>query len=158
MPDLKLAEQWWRCAGASYNALNRYRMALIGLFAVATALQMWAANVLLNLAGLLRVCLAIFSRPSPKPSPLCVLRCELSESRHDDKFCMRKIGFMPQKPWNKDLSQAWSLTLQVIFFLATLQSKSMLCAADSDATDFLGDTEVTRARVTLIGYCATAAL
>ena len=38
-------------AGASYNALNRYRMALIGLFAVATALQMWAANVTLNLAG-----------------------------------------------------------------------------------------------------------
>jgi hypothetical protein len=37
--------------GASYNALNRYRMALIGLFAVATALQMWAANVTLNLAG-----------------------------------------------------------------------------------------------------------
>ena len=27
-------------------------MALIGMFAVATALQMWAANVLLNLAGL----------------------------------------------------------------------------------------------------------
>ncbi|CAL5218458.1 g139 [Coccomyxa viridis] len=63
---------------ASYNALNRYRMALIGMFAVATALQMWAANVLLNLA-------------------------------------------------------------------------------DSDATDLLGKTEVTRARVTLIGYCATAA-
>ncbi len=42
-------------AGASYNAMNRYRMALIGLFAVATALQMWAANVLLNLAGLFRV-------------------------------------------------------------------------------------------------------
>ena len=34
----------------------------------------------------------------------------------------------------------------------------MPCAADSDATDFLGKTEVTRARVTLIGYCATAAL
>lgn len=37
--------------GASYNAINRYRMALIGLFAIATSLQMWAANVLLNLAG-----------------------------------------------------------------------------------------------------------
>lgn len=35
---------------------------------------------------------------------------------------------------------------------------SKLCDADSDATDFLSDTEVTRARVTLIGYCCTAAL
>ena len=38
-------------AGASYNALNRYRMALVGLLAIATTLQMWAANVTLNLAG-----------------------------------------------------------------------------------------------------------
>ncbi|CAK0736800.1 hypothetical protein CVIRNUC_000805 [Coccomyxa viridis] len=64
--------------GASYNALNRYRMALVGLLSIATALQMWAANVTLNLA-------------------------------------------------------------------------------DSKATDFMSDTEVTRARVTLIGFCATAA-
>ena len=52
---LQMANQRKLHAGASYNALNRYRMALIGLFAVATALQMWAANVLLNLAGLLSV-------------------------------------------------------------------------------------------------------
>ena len=38
-------------AGGTYNTLNRYRMALIGLLAVATALEMWAANIALNLAG-----------------------------------------------------------------------------------------------------------
>ena len=38
-------------AGGSRVTLSRYRMALIGLLAVATALEMWAANVALNLAG-----------------------------------------------------------------------------------------------------------
>lgn len=40
-------------------------MALIGLLAVATALQMWAANVLLNLAGVLRIHLFLmYGRPA----------------------------------------------------------------------------------------------
>ncbi|CAK0736794.1 hypothetical protein CVIRNUC_000804 [Coccomyxa viridis] len=64
--------------GGTYNTLNRYRMALIGLLAVATALEMWAANIALNLA-------------------------------------------------------------------------------DSDATMFLSDTEVMRARIALCGYCISAA-
>ncbi len=42
---------WVLTAGGTYNTLNRYRMALIGLLAVATALEMWAANIALNLAG-----------------------------------------------------------------------------------------------------------
>ncbi len=37
--------------GGSRVTLSRYRMALIGLLAVATALEMWGANVALNLAG-----------------------------------------------------------------------------------------------------------
>ena len=37
--------------GGSRVTLSRYRMALIGLLAVATTLEMWAANVALNLAG-----------------------------------------------------------------------------------------------------------
>ncbi|CAL8470249.1 g9791 [Coccomyxa elongata] len=36
--------------GTAYNALARYRMALIGLLATSLALHMWAANVALNLA------------------------------------------------------------------------------------------------------------
>ena len=42
---------WLLTSGGTYNTLNRYRMALIGLLAVATALEMWAANIALNLAG-----------------------------------------------------------------------------------------------------------
>jgi hypothetical protein len=38
-------------AGAAYNALQRFRLAMIGLLAVSTALHMWGANVALNLAG-----------------------------------------------------------------------------------------------------------
>ena len=41
-------------AGGSRVTLSRYRMAFIGLLAVATALEMWAANVVLNLAGRLK--------------------------------------------------------------------------------------------------------
>ena len=42
---------WVLSAGGTYNHLSRYRMALVGLLAVATALEMWAANIALNLAG-----------------------------------------------------------------------------------------------------------
>ena len=38
-------------AGGSRVTLGRFRMAFIGLLAVACALEMWAANVVLNLAG-----------------------------------------------------------------------------------------------------------
>lgn len=38
-------------AGGSRVTLSRFRMAFIGLLAVACALEMWAANVVLNLAG-----------------------------------------------------------------------------------------------------------
>ena len=82
--------------GASYNALNRYRMALIGLFAVATALQMWAANVTLNLAGgaivlfaesslaLLNVCqYAIHGSPTASPGASLVKQVGL--------FCMESL-------------------------------------------------------------------
>ncbi|CAL5218457.1 g138 [Coccomyxa viridis] len=37
--------------GGSRVTLGRFRMAFIGLLAVACALEMWAANVVLNLAG-----------------------------------------------------------------------------------------------------------
>ena len=40
-----------RHAGGSRVTLSRFRMAFIGLLAVACALEMWAANVVLNLAG-----------------------------------------------------------------------------------------------------------
>ena len=50
-------------AGASYNALNRYRMALVGLLSIATALQMWAANVTLNLAGVPAACASALRIP-----------------------------------------------------------------------------------------------
>ena len=50
-------------AGASYNALNRYRMALVGLLSTATALQMWAANVTLNLAGVPAACVSALRIP-----------------------------------------------------------------------------------------------
>ena len=50
-------------AGASYNALNRYRMALVGLLSIATALQMWAANVTLNLAGAPAACASALRVP-----------------------------------------------------------------------------------------------
>lgn len=56
-------------AGASYNALNRYRMALIGLFAVATMLHMWAANITLNLAGGSKPCSDTISQDCVPPFP-----------------------------------------------------------------------------------------
>ena len=39
-----------------------------------------------------------------------------------------------------------------------LGSAVIVLAADSEATDFMSNTEVTRARVTLVGFCATSAL
>ena len=36
-------------AGSGNNVLNRFRLAWIGLLATCTALQMWSANVTLNL-------------------------------------------------------------------------------------------------------------
>lgn len=42
-------------AGSGNNVLNRYRMAWIGLLATCTALQMWSANVMLNLTDTLVV-------------------------------------------------------------------------------------------------------
>ena len=69
--------------GASYNAINRYRMALIGLFAVATSLQMWAANVLLNLSGMstFYACShaafqTVAARPKSNPCERCAFFCE----------------------------------------------------------------------------------
>lgn len=45
-------------AGGSRVTLSRFRMALIGLLAVACTLEMWAANVVLNLAGEQKHCFA----------------------------------------------------------------------------------------------------
>ncbi|KAK9797845.1 hypothetical protein WJX73_010406 [Symbiochloris irregularis] len=50
---LGIVASWAGWIGSGGNWLNRYRTAIIGLLATCTALQMWSANVMLNLTDTL---------------------------------------------------------------------------------------------------------
>ena len=53
------------CAGSTYNTLARFRLAWIGLLSIATVLQMWAANVTLNLTDTAPSLAMVSQLPTP---------------------------------------------------------------------------------------------
>ena len=69
------------CAGSTYNTLARFRLAWIGLLAIATVLQMWAANVTLNLTDTAPSLVMVSQLPTPgcfEHSSQLACRCYLS--------------------------------------------------------------------------------
>ena len=131
--DRHIIARVWVYAGGAYNALARFRLALIGLLATSLALHMWATNVTLNLAGTLE------PRDSVGGSDIC---CSI----HCFILRMSKglVVFLTCLPG-----------ALMMHAFCSFRSSSIMYAcgcADSDATPYLSKSEVTRARITLVGF------